>query len=332
MTLDTQTTTTDEPDRAVERSVPFGRAGERLDQVLVELFPEFSRSRLQNWLKSGAITVDGGSRKPRDKVRGGELVLLVEPAPEADPLLAQPIALNIVYEDETLLVIDKPAGLVVHPAAGNPDGTLMNGLLHHAPELAAVPRAGIVHRLDKDTSGLLVVARTLAAHKDLVAQLQARSVSREYLAVVNGLLVAGGSVDAPMDRHPVDRKRMAVRPNGREAITHYRIEERFRAHTALRVKLETGRTHQIRVHMAHLKHPLVGDPIYGGRLRLPPDSSPVFADALRAFPRQALHAMALGLVHPDSGEDCRWESPLPTDISGLLEALRVDREAHQAPV
>ncbi|MCP5141950.1 MAG: 23S rRNA pseudouridine(1911/1915/1917) synthase RluD [Gammaproteobacteria bacterium] len=309
--------------------VPFERSGDRLDQVLVELFPDYSRSRLQTWVKSGEITVDGALRKPRDKMLGGETVRLVVPEPEPDPMQAQPVPLNIVYEDDALLVIDKPIGLVVHPAAGNPDGTLMNGLLHHAPELAAVPRAGIVHRLDKDTSGLLVVARTLAAHKNLVEQLQERTVSREYLAVVNGTLVAGGTVDEPIDRHPVDRKRMAVRHNGREAITHFRVDERFRAHTALRVKLETGRTHQIRVHMAHLKHPLVGDPVYGGRLRTPPDSSPEFIEALRRFPRQALHAVALGLVHPLTGEECRWESPIPDDIQALLAAMRVDRDTHE---
>ncbi|MCB1735654.1 MAG: 23S rRNA pseudouridine(1911/1915/1917) synthase RluD [Gammaproteobacteria bacterium] len=312
-----------------EAAVPFEQAGLRLDQVLVELFPGFSRSRLQTWLKDGAILIDGAPRKPRDKMRGGEQVILIEPAPEPDPMQAQPLPLNIVYEDDTLLVIDKPAGLVVHPAAGNHDGTLMNGLLHHAPELAGIPRAGIVHRLDKETSGLLVVARTLSAHKDLVDQLQARTVSREYLAVVNGHLVAGGTIDEPMDRHPVDRKRMAVRHNGREAITHYRVEERFRAHTALRVKLETGRTHQIRVHMAYLKHPLIGDPTYGGRLRIPPDSDADFVEVLRRFPRQALHALALGLIHPDTGEECRWESPIPDDIQALMQALRVDRDAHQ---
>lgn len=309
--------------------MPFEHAGHRLDQVLVDLFPGFSRSRLQTWLKEGAIQVDAQSRKPRDKVRGGERVVLIEPPPEPDPMQAQPVPLKVVYEDDTLIVIDKPAGMVVHPAAGNHDGTLMNGLLHYAPELAVIPRAGIVHRLDKETSGLLVVARTLSAHKDLVEQLQARTVSREYLAVVNGQLVAGGTIDEPMDRHPVDRKRMAVRMNGREAITHYRVEERFRAHTALRVKLETGRTHQIRVHMAYLKHPLIGDPTYGGRLRTPPDSDAAFADVLRRFPRQALHAMALGLVHPESGEECRWESPIPDDIQALMHALRIDREAHQ---
>lgn len=331
MPLDKQTSTTadDADDEAIFEMVPFERSGDRLDQVLVELFPDYSRSRLQTWVKSGEITVDGALRKPRDKVLGGETVRLVVPEPEPDPMQAQPVPLNIVYEDDALLVIDKPIGLVVHPAAGNPDGTLMNGLLHHAPELAAVPRAGIVHRLDKDTSGLLVVARTLAAHKNLVEQLQERTVSREYLAVVNGTLVAGGTVDEPIDRHPVDRKRMAVRHNGREAITHFRVDERFRAHTALRVKLETGRTHQIRVHMAHLKHPLVGDPVYGGRLRTPPDSSPEFIEALRRFPRQALHAVALGLVHPSTGEDCAWQSPIPDDIQMLLAALRADRDAHE---
>ena len=235
--------------------------------------------------------------------------------------------LEILYEDSALIVLNKPPGLVVHPGAGNREGTLVNALLHHAPELANVPRAGVVHRLDKDTSGLLVVARTLAAHTHLVAQLQARTVKREYFAIVAGVMTAGGTIEAPVGRHPSERTRMAVVVGGREAVTHYRVLERFRGHTYVRVNLETGRTHQIRVHMAHLHYPLVGDPTYGGRLRLPADSSSTLREALRHFKRQALHAGVLGLIHPESGAALQWDAPLPADMQQLLEALRSDAES-----
>ncbi len=310
--------------------VPEHLVGRRLDQALVELFPDYSRARLQQWVKKGLVTVDGEIRRPRDKVRGGEQIYL-EAVTEAEVVSEpQPLPLTILHEDEALLVIDKPAGLVVHPAAGNPDGTLLNALLHHAPELAEVPRAGIVHRLDKATSGLLVVARTLKAQKRLVDQLQARTVKRYYQAVVSGLFVCGGRVDAPIGRHAVDRKRMAVVEGGKEAITHYRVLDRFRAHSHLQLQLETGRTHQIRVHMAHIRHPLVGDPVYGQRLRIPAQSSDEMVATLRGFRRQALHARRLGLEHPLTGEIMEWESALPEDMLELLNVLQHDLQTHGA--
>ncbi len=300
------------------------QAGLRLDQALAQLFPDYSRSCLQQWVREGRVTLDGRACRPRDKVFGGERVEIrarMEDRIECNP---QAIPLEILFEDECLLVIDKPAGLVVHPAAGNPDGTLQNALLHHDPGLVRQPRAGIVHRLDKDTSGLLVVARTPAAHKSLVEQLQAREVRREYRALVQGVMVAGGTVEAPIGRHPVQRVRMAVVPGGKPAVTHYRVLERFRHHSYLRVNLETGRTHQIRVHLAHIRHPLVGDPAYGGRLRLPAGAPDELRELLRGFRRQALHALRLGLKHPASGEWLEWEAPLPADMARLLEALRAD--------
>ncbi|MCW8918522.1 MAG: 23S rRNA pseudouridine(1911/1915/1917) synthase RluD [Gammaproteobacteria bacterium] len=305
------------------------QAGQRLDQVLAELFAEYSRSRLTQWVKQGQVAVDGKQRKPRDKVMGGEQITLRVVLERDERFEPEPIDLDIVYEDEAILVINKPAGLVVHPAAGNWQGTLLNALLHHDANLAAVPRAGIVHRLDKETSGLLVVARTLEAQTSLVGQLQERSLTREYDAVINGVLTGGGKVDAPIGRHPVDRKRMAVTQSGKEAVTHYRVAERFRAHTHIKVKLETGRTHQIRVHMASLKHPLVGDPVYGGRLRIPPASGERLQQTLRRFPRQALHATRLGLEHPLSGEYMEWQTALPEDMVQLLEVLREDLAEHK---
>ncbi|MGN6513553.1 MAG: 23S rRNA pseudouridine(1911/1915/1917) synthase RluD [Lysobacteraceae bacterium] len=308
--------------------VPDAAAGRRFDAVLAELFPEFSRSRLAEWIKAGQARLDGREVRPRDPVRGGEAVTLaVVLAPQTDAL-AEDIALDVLYEDETVFVLDKSAGLVVHPGAGNPAGTLVNALLHRDPALAALPRAGIVHRLDKDTSGVMVVARTLQAHAALVAQLSAREVHRQYLAVVVGALVSGGTANAAIDRHPRDRLRQAVREDGREAVTHYRLRERFRAHTALECRLETGRTHQIRVHMAHLKHPIVGDPLYGGPLKLPRGATPELLDALRGFRRQALHAEVLEFAHPLSGAPLRCSAPLPADMQQLLHALREDAAAH----
>ena len=308
--------------------VPDTAAGRRFDAVLAELFPEYSRSRLSAWIKSGDVLLDGAAVRPRDPVRGGETVSLqavLEDQTRAEP---EDIPLQVLYEDSEVFVLDKPAGLVVHPGAGNPDGTLVNALLYRDPALVALPRAGIVHRLDKDTSGVMVVARTLPAHTALVAQLSAREVHRQYLAVVVGALVSGGTAHAAIDRHPRDRIRMAVREDGRDAVTHFRLRERFRAHTLLECRLETGRTHQIRVHMAHLKHPIVGDPMYGGALKLPRGASEGLVAALRGFKRQALHAETLEFVHPASGEPVRVSAPVPADLQGLLAALRADSVAH----
>ena len=306
--------------------VAAAQAGQRLDQALAFLFDGFSRSRLQQWIREGRVLVDGKVLRVRDRVCGGEQVELeavLEPRDEAQP---EDIPLRIVYRDEALLVVDKPAGLVVHPAAGNWEGTLQNALLHADPSLAVLPRSGIVHRLDKDTSGLLVVARTLGAHRHLVAALAAREVKREYRAIVVGVPTAGGTVAAPIGRHPTARTRMAVVQHGRPATTHYRVLERFRAHALLQVNLETGRTHQIRVHLAHVRHAIVGDPVYAGRLRLAPGATPQLVEALRGFSRQALHAHRLALAHPVTGEWLEWEAPIPADMQALLEALRSDAE------
>lgn len=314
------------PTERIDGQIPAACAGMRLDQALAELLPAYSRSRLQQSLKAGQLRVDGALRRPRDPVRGGETVS-GELAWAVETVAApQDIPLAIVYEDADLLVINKPANLVAHPAAGHRDGTLVNALLHHAPELTALPRAGLVHRLDKDTTGLLVVARSLRAHTALVDQLQARAIEREYLAVVNGAPVAGGAVDAPLGRHPVDRQRMAVTPGGKLAVTHYRVLRRFRAHALLRVKLETGRTHQIRVHMAHIRFPLLGDPVYGGRPRVPPGASPRCIETIQQFRRQALHAERLALTHPATGERLEWRAEIPADLAALLATLAEDLE------
>jgi len=310
----------------LQGEIPASCAGMRLDQALAQLFSEYSRSRLSHWLKAGNVRVNGQLLRGRDKVRGGERVEIEAELEELTVWEAEAIPLDIVYEDAQLIVINKPAGLVVHPAAGNPAGTLVNALLHHDPALSTIPRAGIVHRLDKDTSGLLVVAKTLPAQKSLVEQLQTRSLLREYEAVVTGVITAGGTVEAPIGRHPVHRKRMAVTPNGKPAVTHYRVVERFRAHSWIRCRLETGRTHQIRVHMAHIHYPLLGDPVYGGRLRLPKGCSETLANTLRGFRRQALHAGRLGLIHPQSGKTLEWKAGLPVDMEQLLAALRADAE------
>lgn len=288
------------------------------------MFPDYSRSRLKAWLLDGAVLVDGAQRRPRDRVLGGETVVVTVSAEAAVRAEPQPMGLDVVYEDADLLVINKPAGLVVHPGAGNASGTLMNGLLAHAPRLESLPRAGIVHRLDKDTSGLLLVAKSLPAHTALVRALAERTISRHYLAICNGVLTGGGTIDAAIGRHPVDRTRMAVRDNGRPAVTHYTVIERFRAHTFVNVMLETGRTHQIRVHFAYRRHPLVGDPVYGGRLALPAGASQALRDALRGFRRQALHAARLELRHPVTGEELGFDVPSPPDFQGLLQVLRED--------
>jgi 23S rRNA pseudouridine1911/1915/1917 synthase len=312
------------PERRAQ--VPPEAAGRRLDQVVAELFPEFSRSRLSAWIKSGDVRLDGATAVPRQIVRGNETVVLqAEPTQEV-PLAPESIALDIRYEDAEVLVINKPAGLVVHPGAGQPGGTLQNALLHHDAKLAEIPRAGIVHRLDKDTSGVMVVARTLRAHAALVEQLQARNVHRQYAAIVYGQMIAGGKVDEPIGRHSHDRLKQAVvaEPHGKPAVTHYRVRERFRAHTLIECRLETGRTHQIRVHMAHIRHGLIGDQQYGSGLKLPRGASAEFAEALRGFRRQALHAEKLEFSHPVSGELVSVSVEMPPDMLALIAALRAD--------
>jgi len=321
-------TTNAEPRLAI---VPGSSAGRRLDAVVAELFPEYSRSRLSAWIKAGDVSVDGELARGRDSVRGGECIALTAVQEVQTRSLPEDIPLDVLFEDEHVLVIDKPAGLVVHPGAGNPTGTMVNALLHRDPTLELLPRAGIVHRLDKDTSGVMVVARTLPAHTSLVAQLSARGVHRQYLAIVFGALVSGGTANGAIDRHPRDRVRMAVREDGKDAVTHYRLRERFRSHTALECRLETGRTHQIRVHMAHLKHPIVGDPLYGGSFKLPKGASEEFIAALRAFKRQALHAEVLEFSHPVSGEPVRCSAAVPDDMQCLLALLREDVTIHAPP-
>jgi 23S rRNA pseudouridine1911/1915/1917 synthase len=307
--------------------VPADLAGRRLDQAAALLLPEFSRSRLKSWIDAGQLTVAGRSARARTLLKGGEELELVTELEAETEVAPEPIPLVVVHEDDALLVIDKPVGLVVHPGAGNRSGTLQNALLHRYPELALLPRAGLVHRLDKDTSGLLLVARSLASQKKLTAALERRRIRRTYQAICQGVLTGGGNIDAPIGRHPRERTRMAVVDGGREARTRYRVLERFRAHTHCEIELETGRTHQIRVHMAHIRAPLVGDPVYGGRPRLPPRPSDELRAALQGFRRQALHATRLALEHPESGEALLFESPLAPDIQALLVALRADAAA-----
>jgi 23S rRNA pseudouridine1911/1915/1917 synthase len=308
-------------------TIPAAQAGQRLDQALAALLPDYSRSRLKAWIESGEVRVDGAVLRPRDKVFGGEAVSVNASLPEETRAAAQDIPLVLVHEDKHVFVVDKPAGLVVHPGAGNPDNTLQNALLALDPKLASLPRAGIVHRLDKDTSGLLIVARTLPAHTALVRMLGERDVHREYEAVCRGVMTAGGTIDAPIDRHPTERVRMAVREGGRDAVTHYRVIARFRANTHVRVQLETGRTHQIRVHLAHAGYPIVGDRVYGGRLTLPKGANEELRQALREFPRQALHAARLQFDHPVTGKPLECASPLPADMRGLLDLLAADARA-----
>lgn len=309
-------------DLKINHEVPFEYAGQRLDQVVAALCPDFSRSQLQKWIKAGSVLVDGAVLKPKERLEGGELLEIQATYSVQTPFEPEAIKLNIVYEDDDILVINKPAGLVVHPAAGNWSGTLVNGLLSHCPELEQLPRAGIVHRLDKETTGLMVVAKSLTAHNDLVRQLQERTVKREYLALVFRSIIAGATIEGNIGRHHVDRKRMAVVTGGKPAITHYRVEERFKHHTLLRVSLETGRTHQIRVHMSWQKMPIVGDPVYGGRHRVPAGISEEFREQLTQFPRQALHATQLGLDHPKTGEYMQWQAEMPEDMQTLVAQIR----------
>jgi len=307
-------------------TVPDELAGKRLDQALAELVADQSRAQLQQWIRDGRVLVGGKALKQRERMQGGELLeVRVPPPAPVDDWQPQALELEIVHEDDDILVLNKPAGLVVHPGAGNQAGTLLNALIAHHPPLATLARAGIVHRLDKDTTGLMVVSKSERSRLSLIEQLQERSVSREYLAVVNGLMVAGGTVDEAIGRHPRDRVRMAVvHHGGKPAVTHYRVEEKFRAHTLVRASLETGRTHQIRVHMAHIQHPLVGDSVYGGRLKLPKSCSETLATQLRQFKRQALHACKLSLIHPGTGETLSWQVELPKDMVTLIAALRED--------
>jgi 23S rRNA pseudouridine1911/1915/1917 synthase len=302
--------------------LPASAAGQRLDQALATALPQYSRARLQRWIRNGAVRVQGQMLRPRDRVQGGEQVVVEAEFMPAAGIAAQPLALDIVYEDEAVFVLNKPPGLVVHPGAGNREHTLQNALLALEPALARVPRAGIVHRLDKDTSGLLIIARTPLAHTQLVAALARREITREYLALCLGSPTGGGRIDEPIGRHRVVRTRMTVRSDGRPAVTHYRIEERLGAHTLLRVRLETGRTHQIRVHLAHIGLPIVGDPVYGGRARLIAGSDAPLRRSLQAFRRQALHAQRLQLPHPLHGEALRLKAPLPPDLESLLALLR----------
>ncbi|NQZ24102.1 MAG: 23S rRNA pseudouridine(1911/1915/1917) synthase RluD [Colwellia sp.] len=306
-------------------TVPESCLGKRFDQTLAEMFPEYSRSRIKEWILAGHVTLNGAILKiPREKMFGGEEVEISTEVEADIRFEPQDIPLNIVYEDDDILVINKPAGFVVHPGAGNPDGTVLNALLHYCPQLDVVPRAGIVHRLDKDTTGLMVVAKTIAAQTNLVDALQEREITREYEALANGLMTAGGVVDEPIGRHPTKRTHMAVNLFGRPSVTHYRVMEKFRLHTRLRLRLETGRTHQIRVHMSHITHPLIGDPNYGGRPRPPKNATEDLRDILRSFKRQALHAAMLSLFHPITGEEMTWHAPIPDDMVQLTNILRED--------
>lgn len=309
----------------LKNKIPLEYAGLRLDQALAKLFPEYTRARIQQWIKNGYVMLDNQTSKQTTKVKEGQEIIIEAPQENIKNWEGQAIPLNIVYADESIIIINKAAGIVVHPGAGNPDHTLVNALLHYAPELAAIPRAGVVHRLDKETSGLLVIARTLTAHADLIRQLQQRTVQREYQAIVQGIIISGATINVPIGRHPTLRTKMAVTENGKEAITHYRVIERFRAHTLLQIKLETGRTHQIRVHMAHIHHPLIGDPQYSGRKKLPANCTVELRNALQNFPRQALHAWRLQLKHPTTKKIISWEAPLPEDMQQLLILLKEDR-------
>ena len=310
----------------LDANVPLEAAGQRLDQIAAQLFSDFSRSRLQGWIKQGNLRVDGTSARAKDKLNGGESLTLLAVVEDQDHWQAEDITLNIVFEDDFLIVVNKPAGLVVHPATGNRSGTLLNGLLHHCSSLNQVPRAGIVHRLDKDTSGLMVVAKTLESHLNLVEQLREKEVSRIYQAVVYGLVTAGGTVDEPLGRHPVHRTKRAVSQgsDARQAVTHYRILHKYRSHTLVHAQLDTGRTHQIRVHMSYIGFPLVGDPVYGGRARIPKGAAPELIITLENFKRQALHAWQLGLTHPESGEALSWQVDIPEDMQKLLSLLEAD--------
>ncbi len=313
-------------------TVKDSQLGQRLDQAIAELFADFSRSRLKEWLLAGKVQVNGEVvTKPRTKVTGGEEITLQAELEDEERWEAQDIPLDIVYEDEDIIVINKPRDFVVHPGAGTPDGTVLNALLHHYPDIAEVPRAGIVHRLDKDTTGLMVVAKTVPAQTRLVRALQKRNITREYEAIAIGRMTAGGKVDKPIGRHSTKRTLMAVAPMGKHAVTHYRVAEHFREHTRIRLRLETGRTHQIRVHMSYLQHPLLGDTAYGGRARIPTGASQELTEMIRGFDRQALHAVMLRFEHPVTGEELEFHAPVPDDMVEMTEALRKDTEEFGLP-
>ncbi|EJN6827567.1 23S rRNA pseudouridylate synthase [Vibrio cidicii] len=313
-------------------TVKDSQLGQRLDQAIAELFADFSRSRLKEWLLDGKVKVNGEViTKPRTKVMGGEVITVLAELEDEERWEAQDIPLDIVYEDDDILVINKPRDFVVHPGAGTPDGTVLNALLFHCPEIAEVPRAGIVHRLDKDTTGLMVVAKTVPAQTRLVRALQKRDITREYEAIAIGRMTAGGKVDQPIGRHSTKRTLMAVSPMGKPAVTHYRVAEHFREHTRLRLRLETGRTHQIRVHMAYVQHPLLGDIAYGGRARIPSGASDDVVEMIRGFDRQALHAVMLRFNHPITGEELEFHAPVPDDMVELTETLRRDTQEHGLP-
>lgn len=304
------------------------QAGQRIDQVLSQLLPDYSRSKIKQWVLDGQVQLNQAPTQNKKKLQAGDVIdIKVETSP-TEGTVAQAIPLNIVHEDESLLIIHKPAGMVVHPGAGNPDGTLVNALCHHDPALGHLPRAGLIHRLDKDTSGLLIVAKTLGCHTHLVQAMQARLIERHYQCIVNGVMIAGGTIESKIERHPRQRTKMAVSDEGKDAVTHYTIHQKFRAHTHLDVKLDTGRTHQIRVHMQHLRHPILGDPTYGGRPHFPPACSAELKATLQAFKRQALHAYQIALQHPITGERCQWTVDLPADMQALRDALAQDARDH----
>jgi len=302
--------------------IPERMIGNRLDASLSEMLPDYSRSKITTWIKSGDALINQKTFKPKDKVSGSEIVFLTLNQKQSNDWIAEEIPINIVYEDEDIIVINKQFGLVTHPGAGNWSGTLANALLYYDPALASLDRAGIVHRLDKNTSGLMVIARNEKSQKLLVEQLQSHSVDREYSAIVYGHMIAGGTVDDPIGRDPKDRVKQAVSMSGKDATTHYRAIDRFKSHTHVKAILETGRTHQIRVHLSHVGHSLIGDPMYGGRVRFPKKASEELKDSLLNFNRQALHSKKLTLTHPISGELMSWKAPLPYDMSGLLEVLK----------
>lgn len=311
-------------------TVKDSQLGQRLDQAVAELFADFSRSRLKEWLLDGKVQVNGEViTKPRTKVMGGEIITVQAELEDEERWEAQDIPLDIVYEDDDIIVINKPRDFVVHPGAGTPDGTVLNALLFHYPAIAEVPRAGIVHRLDKDTTGLMVVAKTVPAQTHLVRALQKRNITREYEAIAIGTMTAGGMIDKPIGRHSTKRTLMAVSPLGKPAVTHYRVAEHFREHTRIRLRLETGRTHQIRVHMSYLQHPLLGDTAYGGRARIPKGATEGLAEMIRGFDRQALHAVMLRFNHPVTGEELEFHAPVPDDMVEMAEALRVDTKLNK---